>query len=116
MTFGSNKESARMIPALNFDITLVTSKWCLSCQSKIYDPNGSSSKRDGSSGIKAVDYTDIHYKGTTYKDKVCLRLSEKCAESFEFFSVIESSNSQSQIQGVIGLTPDPRGERTCFGA
>ena len=31
MTFGSHADPSHMIPALNFDLTLVTSKWCLSC-------------------------------------------------------------------------------------
>jgi len=78
-------------------MTMVTSKWCLSCQAKIYDPNGSSSKKDGTYGIKTLDFSDIQFKGTTYKDRVCLRGAEKCAEGFEFFSVVESTNSQSKL-------------------
>lgn len=31
MSFGSRGDSSHMIPALNFDLTIVTSKWCLSC-------------------------------------------------------------------------------------
>ena len=31
MSFGSHGDPSHMIPALNFDLTLVTSKWCLSC-------------------------------------------------------------------------------------
>ena len=31
MSFGSRGDPSHMIPVLNFDLTLVTSKWCLSC-------------------------------------------------------------------------------------
>lgn len=74
---------------------MITSKWCLSCSDKIYDPNGSSTKKDGTYGIKDLAYKDIKYTGTTIKDRACIRNAEKCLDDFEFFIVTSTSDPRS---------------------
>jgi hypothetical protein len=72
VTFGSKADAAKLIVTMNTDLTLVTSKQCLSCADKIYDMDNSSTKMPGTYDLKEVQSPDtdltqsLNFTGATY--------------------------------------------------
>lgn len=82
------------------------------CQGLSFDPNaaGSTAKATGKQMNRL--YGSVKFSGSTYKDKVCLKKNDWCANNFEFFvaSTAENLNASNglgtKLDGILGLSRD----------
>lgn len=96
----------------------VSSKWCMSCSSQIYDTQKSEFRQNGTlTDLKELPMIQFQggnwltVNGSTQIDQVCMGA---CTTDYEFFYVM--SNGAHLIgDGVLGLTPDPMMSHLSFG-
>ena len=86
----------------------VTSSSCSTCSTgyKMYDSSASTTSKQVASDTNELDYGSATLLGSTYSDRVCLTEDGgSCLSDFEFF-VIEHETGLSELDGILGLSPD----------
>jgi hypothetical protein len=110
-----------LVAMLNMDMAVVSSMWCISCPSQVYDTQKSEFKQTGDK-IDMHEYTlfgmnsswTTTVNGSTQKDQVCLGANGACVPDYEFFYVV-SFGKEMFSDGILGLSPELSGQRLSFG-